>query len=133
MQDLLEITASNKFSNKLASGAFCLQRGDDKIGNIGIVLQQLIRKVGVISGCFFLLLRMFLKEIFLDLLGKTLSVFVMGVGIEIRHHPGLRMTGITLHRFDVAAADLKLQRCVVVTQATEDNRRQIVFCDQFAE
>ena len=107
--------------------------GDNKIGNIGIVLQQLIRKVGVISGCFFLLLRMFLKEIFLDLLGKTLSVFVMGVGIEVRDHPGLRMTGITLHRFDVAAADLKLQRCAAVTQAMEDNRRQIVFCDQFAE
>ena len=103
MQDLLEITASNKFSNKLDSRAFCLQCGNDKIGNVGIVLQQLIRKVGVISGCFFLLLRMFLKEIFLDLLGKTLSVFVMGVGIEVRDHPGLRMTSITRRRQDLCA------------------------------
>ena len=107
--------------------------GNDKIGNIGIVLQQPIREIGVIRGGFFLLLRMFLKEIFLDHLSKTLSAFVMGVGIEIRHHPGLRMIGITRHRFDVAAADLKLQRCAAVTQAMEDNRRQIVFCDQFAE
>ena len=107
--------------------------GNDKIGNIGIVLQQPIREIGAIRGDFFLLLGMLLKEIFLDHLGKTLSVFVMGVGIEIRHHPGLRMTGITLHRFDVAAADLKTQRCAAVTQAMEDNRRQIVFCDQFAE
>ena len=103
MQDLLEITASNKFSNKLASGAFCLQRGDDKIGNIGIVLQQPIREIGVIRGGFFLLLGIFLKEIFLDLLGKTLSVFVMGVGIEVRHHPGLRMTSITRRRQDLCA------------------------------
>ena len=103
MQDLLEITASNKFSNKLASGAFCLQRGDDKIGNIGIVLQQPIREIGVIRGGFFLLLGIFLKEIFLDHLGKTLSVFVMGVGIEVRHHPGLRMTSITRRRQDLCA------------------------------
>ena len=56
--------------------------GNDKIGNIGIVLQQPIREIGVIRGGFFLLFGMLLKEIFLVHLGKTLSVFVMGVGIE---------------------------------------------------
>ena len=44
---------SNNSSNKFISGAFLLQCCDDQLGNIGIILQQLIGKICLISRCFF--------------------------------------------------------------------------------
>ena len=44
---------SNNSSNRFILGAFLLQCCDDKLGNIGIILQQLIGKIRLISRCFF--------------------------------------------------------------------------------
>ena len=44
---------SNNSSNKFISGAFLLQCCDDQLGNIRIILQQLIGKICLMSRYFF--------------------------------------------------------------------------------
>ena len=43
-------------------------------------------------------------------------ILVMGMCIEVCYHPCMRVSGVSLNGFDVAAADLQLQRRAAVTQ-----------------
>ena len=47
-------------------------------------------------------------EIFVNFLCQTPTILVIGMCIEICYHPCLRVSGVTLNGFDVAAANLKL-------------------------
>ena len=53
----------------------------------------------------------------------------MRMGIEVCYHPCLRVSGVTLNGFDVAAADLLLQRSAAVAQAMKYHWTQVILCD----
>ena len=100
---------SNRFSNRLLLCLF-LQRCNDQSGDVGIFLQQTVRLFrGVVQRLLLRHISPFLEEIRLHLLGQPAALLVVGMGVEICHHTGLCVAGITLHRLDVPAADLQLQ------------------------
>ena len=100
---------SNRFSNGLLLCLF-LQCRNDQFGNVGIFSQQTVCLFRcIIQRLFLRHISPFLEEICLHLLGQPAALLVVGMGVEIGHHTGLGMTGITLHRLDVPAADLQLQ------------------------
>ena len=97
---------SNRFSNGLLLCLF-LQCRNDQFGNVGIFSQQTVCLFRcIIQRLFLRHISPFLEEICLHLLGQPAALLVVGMGVEIGHHTGLGMTGITLHRLDVPAADL---------------------------
>lgn len=56
----------------------------------------------------------------LDQLRIRLPVFVQNMGVLIRYHLRLRMTGVTLHRLDVTAAQLQLVGDAGMADTVED-------------
>ena len=100
---------SNRFSNRLLLCLF-LQCRNDQFGNVGIFLEQTVCLFRcIIQRLFLRRISPFLEEIRLHLLGQPAALLVVGMGVEICHHTGLCVAGITLHRLDVPAADLQLQ------------------------
>ena len=124
---------SNKFSNKLLL-CLLLQCRNDQFGNVGIFLQQAVRLFrGVIQRLLLRHISPFLEEIRLHLLGQPAALLVVGMGVQVGHHTGLGMAGITLHRLDVPTADLQLQRSAAMPQTVKDYRRQSCGISQLAE
>lgn len=58
-------------------------------------------------------------------------VIVQNVGILIRDHLRLCVTGISLNRFDVAAVQLQLIGDAGMAQTVEDNLWQLVFLNKY--
>lgn len=82
-KDLLENRSFQQIFQQKTSGAFLLQCCNDEFGNIGIVLQQLIGKICLISGCIICFGLPFLKEIFVHLLCKTVMPVQSENGWEV--------------------------------------------------
>ncbi len=61
---------------------------------------------------------------------EMLAVGIDDMRIHIGYHPALGMTGITLYRLDIAAAELQFDARAAVAQAVKYNRLEIVFRDQ---
>lgn len=65
---------------------------------------------------------------------QTLTVIVHDMAVNIRDHIRLSMSGVALHRFDIAAADAELETCAAVPQAMKNDRFQVMLgneCLQF--
>ena len=110
-----------------------MQCCNDEFGDIRIVLQQLIGKICLISGCIICFGWLFLKEIFVHLLCKTAPVFVVRMRVKVGYHSRLSMTGISLNSLDIAAADLQLQRSAAMAKTMKYNRTQIMVCNQLPQ
>ena len=124
---------SNRSSNKLLLRLF-LQRRNDQFGDVGIFLQQAVRLFRRVIQRFFLRhISPFPEEIRLHLLRQAAALLVVGMGVQICYHTGLGMAGITLHRLDVPAANLQLQRSAAMPQTVKDYRRQPCGIGQLAE
>lgn len=59
-----------------------------------------------------------------------LPVLIENVGVLIRNHGCLRMTGVALYGLDVTLIQLQFIGDAGVAETVKDNRRQVVFFDQ---
>lgn len=102
-----------------------------KVRGILQQLQQLyLRQPQNAAACF---LRLCAEKVVVDLLRKVLAVIRHDVGVDICHHAGLCMAGVTLYGFDIAAADLQLQTGAAVAETVEHDGLQTMLSDQAAE
>ena len=74
-----------------------------------------------------------LEKILLNLLRQKPSIFGVCMGIKISYHTCLRMTRVTLYRFDITAADLELHRGTTMPQTVKNDRWQIILFDKVAQ
>jgi len=124
---------SNRSSNKLLLRLF-LQRCNDQFGNVRVFLQQAVRLFRrVIQRLFLRHISPLLEEIRLYLLRQPAALLVVGMGVQICYHTGLCVASIALHRLDVSAADLQLQRGTAMPQTVKNYRRQSCGIGQLAE
>ena len=74
-----------------------------------------------------------LKKFFVHLLRQKQSFLIVRMRIYLRHHAGLRVTGVALNRLDVAAADLELDRGAAVPQTVKHSAPQFVFLNEHVQ
>ena len=65
-----------------------------------------------------------MEKILLHLLGQVLTALIGDVSITVGYHSSLRVAGISLDSFNVAVADLELERCTEMPEAVKANRRK---------
>ena len=71
-----------------------------------------------------------MEKILLHLLGQVLTALIGNVSITVGYHSSLRVAGISLDSFNVAIADLELDRCTEMPEAVKDNRRKPGFLNK---
>ena len=92
--------------------------GNEQFCHVRVLLEKLedlggfaVRFKGAGRGCGMLST---LKETFLYLLGQMPAFLCVAVGVEISDHSGLCVARVALDSFDIAAADLELDRCAAM-------------------